>query len=97
MGTKETSRKQIENLLTQVLTPVEPSSRFVTNLHARLVTYRGDNPISSWMILAAAATVVLMAASAMSVLLRLVVGGVGILGLLKDRRSSGSGSKQISI
>jgi len=66
-------------------------------LRARLVTYRGEGPVSSWMILAAAATVVLMAASAMSVLLRLLVGGVGILGLLKDRRRPKPSSKRISI
>ena len=97
MGISNPSRKQIESLLSQALTPVEPSSRFVSSLRARLVTYRGENPVSSWMILAAAATVVLMAASAMSVLLRLLVGGVGIMGLLKDRRHPKSNSKRISI
>jgi hypothetical protein len=94
MGMSNPSRKQIESLLSQALTPVEPSTRFVSSLRARLVTYRGEGPVSSWMILATAATVILMAASAMSVLLRLLIGGIGILGLLKDRRLPRRNSKR---
>jgi hypothetical protein len=87
------SRKQIESLLTEVLTPVEPSAQFVHSLKARLVTYQGERPLSPWMLLAILGTAIVLALTSIGMLLRIIVGLVSLISLLGNRRNTNSGSR----
>jgi len=87
------NRKQIESLLSEILTPVEPSSHFVRSLRARLVTYEGRNALSPWMVLAVLGTAVLIAITSLGVLVRLAVGLISVFGLLSNRRQTKTGSR----
>ena len=87
------NRKQIESLLAEVLTPVEPNSQFVRSLRARLVTYRGRGALSPWMILAVLGTAILLAITSFGILLRLIIGLISLFGLLDNRRQSKTGSR----
>jgi hypothetical protein len=93
MASQRLSRKQIESLLSEVLTPVEPSSHFVRSLKARLVTYRGSNPLSPWMVLAVIGTAIVLAVTSIGVLLRFLVGLISLFGLLNNRRQTDTGSR----
>ena len=87
---KGISKKDIERLLTDTLIPVEPNQDFLTRLQARLVTYRGRKPVNGWMIVAVLATAMLIAISALGLVLRVLVALGGVIGLLVNRRRSSS-------
>ena len=93
MAGSRMNRKQIESLLSEILTPVEPSSHFVRNLRARLVTYEGRNALSPWMVLAVLGTAVLIAITSLGVLVRLAVGLISVFGLFSNRRQTKTGSR----
>ena len=67
------NRKQIESLLAEVLTPVEPSSQFVHSLKARLVTYHGGQPLSPWMLFAIFGTAIVLAITSLGMLMRIPI------------------------
>ena len=52
-------RKQIEQLLEDSLIPIEPNISFVSDLRARLVTVRGGQVLSPWMLILILASVVI--------------------------------------
>ncbi len=87
---KGMSKKEIERLLTDTLIPVEPNQDFLTRLQAKLVTYRGNKAINGWMVFAILATAALIAVSALGLVLRILVALAGFVGLLINRRGSGS-------
>jgi len=87
------SRKQIESLLSEVLTPVEPSSQFVRSLKARLVTYQGSSPLSPWMVLAVIGTAIVLAVTSIGVMMRFLVGLISLFGMLSNRRQTEAGSR----
>ncbi|GEM_PF-1444675 len=89
--TKRWTPHQIEALLTDVLVPVEPSETFLRRLQARLVTYRGERALNPWMFIVVGATGVLMFFSFLGLLLRILVGWIGLLGILSLRREAKSG------
>jgi len=82
--------RQIEALLADVLVPVEPSETFLRRLQARLVTYRGKQALNPWMFIIVGATGVLMFFSFLGLLLRILVGWIGLLGILGLRREAKS-------
>jgi hypothetical protein len=87
---RQMDNKEIERILAETLVPVEPSTRFVKRLKARLVHYRGGNIFSGWMILVAAATIILVAVT----IIRLILRGISLwAGLISNlgRKQRGSG------
>ncbi len=79
-------RKRIEQLLQDSLVPVEPNSSFVTDLRARLVTVKGDQALSPWMLVLLLASIVIFIASALGFILRVVLALLGLIGLMERRR-----------
>ncbi len=81
-------RKRIEQLLEESLIPIEPSTSFVTDLRARLVTVRGGQVLSPWMLILILASVVIFIASALGLVLRVLLALLGLVGLMERRRRS---------
>ena len=79
-------RKRIEQLLEDSLIPIEPSSSFVSDLRARLVTVRGGQVLSPWMLILVLASVVIFIASALGLVLRVLLALLGLVGLMERRR-----------
>jgi len=79
-------RKRIEQLLEESLIPIEPSSSFVSDLRARLVTVRGGQVLSPWMLILVMASVVIFIASALGLVLRVLLALLGLVGLMERRR-----------
>lgn len=80
------SKRQLEELLSDVLVPVEPSVQFIRRLRARLVTYHGQGPLSSWMVIVVVATVFLLAVTSVGLVIRIFLGWVSLIGLISNRR-----------
>ena len=86
MNRQRLDRKRIEQLLQDSLVPVEPNSSFVTYLRARLVTVKGDQALSPWMLVLLLASIVIFIASALGFILRVVLALLGLIGLMERRR-----------
>ena len=83
-------RDDIERLLSEILVPVSPNETFLRRLRARLVVYQGGNPFNPWTIVVVLATMVLILVAGLGLLVRVLVGWVGLLGLLDQRRKRNS-------
>jgi hypothetical protein len=83
-------REDIERMLSEILVPVSPRDTFLRRLRARLVIYQGGNPLNPWTIVFVLATVVLVLVAGLGLFIRVVVGWIGLLGLLDQKRRSGS-------
>lgn len=81
-------RKRIEQLLEDSLIPIEPSTSFVSDLRARLVTVQGGQVLSPWMLILILASVVIFIASALGLVLRVLLALLGLVGLMERRRRS---------
>ncbi len=79
-------RKRIEQLLQDSLVRVEPNSSFVSDLRARLVTVKGDQALSPWMLVLLLASILIFIASALGFILRVVLALLGLIGLMERRR-----------
>lgn len=79
-------RKRIEQLLEDSLVPVEPNSSFVSELRARLVTVKGNQVLSPWMLVLILASIVIFILSALGFILRVVLALLGLVGLMERRR-----------
>ena len=79
-------RKRIEQLLEDSLIPIEPSTSFVSDLRARLVTVRGGQVLSPWMLILVLASAVIFIASALGLVLRVLLALLGLVGLMERRR-----------
>ena len=82
------NRKRIEQLLEDSLVPIEPSTSFVSDLRARLVTVQGGQVLSPWMLILILASVVIFIASALGLVLRVLLALLGLVGLMERRRRS---------
>ncbi len=80
------SKRQLEELLSDILVPVEPSVQFIRRLRARLVTYHGRNPLSIWMAIVVIATVFLLAVTSIGLVIRIFLGWISLIGLISNRR-----------
>lgn len=89
-------RKDIERMLGEILVPVSPSDTFLRRLRARLVVYRGRNPFNPWTFVVLLATMVLLLVAGFGLLLRVLVGWIGLLGLLDQRRRGRSNTEPLS-
>lgn len=83
-------REDIERKLSEILVPVSPNETFLRRLRARLVVYQGGNPFNPWTIVVLLATMVLILVAGFGLLIRVLVGWVGLLGLLDQRRKRSS-------
>ena len=83
-------RDDIERMLSEILVPVSPNETFLRRLRARLVVYQGGNPFNPWTIVVVLATMVLILVAGLGLLVRVLVGWVGLLGLLDQRRKRNS-------
>jgi hypothetical protein len=83
------SGKQLEAWLEEALVPVEPSTRFVRNLQARLVSYRGERVASVWMVLAVLGTSLLLLVSICTFALRLALAILEGMHFVSRRRGRG--------
>ena len=79
-------RKRIEQLLEESLVPIEPSSSFVSDLRARLVTVRGGQVLSPWMLILLLASIAIFIASVLGLVLRVLLALLGLVGLMERRR-----------
>ena len=82
------NRKRIEQLLEDSLVPIEPSTSFVSDLRARLITVRGGQVLSPWMLILIMASVVIFIASVLGLVLRVLLALLGLVGLMERRRRS---------
>ena len=82
------NRKRIEQLLEDSLVPIEPSTSFVSDLRARLITVRGGQVLSPWMLILILASIVIFIASALGLVLRVLLALLGLVGLMERRRRS---------
>ena len=73
-------RNYLESLLADVLVPVEPSPKFTKRLRARLVNYRGGRPFSGWTAIVVVASVILMAAGMIGMVIRIISAWVHLVG-----------------
>lgn len=89
-------REDIERMLGDILVPVSPSDNFLRRLRARLVIYQGGSPINPWTIVVVLATMVLIMVAGLGFFIRIVVGWIGLLSLLDQRRKSGSKAEPVS-
>ncbi len=80
------SEKRLEELLADILVPIEPSVQFIQRLRARLVTYHGKGPLSIWMVIVVFATVFLLAVTSIGLIIRIFLGWVSLVGLISNRR-----------
>ena len=80
------SEKKLEELLSDILVPVDPSVQFIQRLRAQLVTYHGRGPFSIWMVIVVLATVFLLAVTSIGLVIRIFLGWVGLIGLISNRR-----------
>ena len=80
------NKKRLEELLTDILVPVDPSVQFIRRLRARLVTYHGRGPLSSWMVIVVIATVFLLAVTSIGLIIRIFLGWISLIGLISNRR-----------
>lgn len=80
------SKNRMEELLSDIFVPVEPSVQFVRRLRARLVTYSGEGPFSGWMIVGVIATAILLAVTSVGLIIRILLAWVSLIGLLSSRR-----------
>ena len=81
--------RTLEGLLQQALTPVEPSSRFVQTLRARLVAIQGGGMSPAWTLLFAAAVAALLTIASLGLALRVLLGLLSLLGIISRRPKGG--------
>ncbi len=82
--------KELERILVKTLVPVEPRSRFVKRLRARLVHYHGGTLFSGWMVIVVIATIVLVGVTIIRLFVRGLSSWGGLISNL-SRKRSGSG------
>jgi hypothetical protein len=86
------SRRQLEDLLSQVLVPVEPDIQFVRTLKARLVNYRGSGIGPIWGLAFGVGMATVITVATLGLTLRVILAILGILGSL-SRQQTEAGAK----
>lgn len=86
-------RDDLERMLSEILVPVSPSETFLRRLRARLVVYQGGNPLNPWTIVVVLATMILILVAGLGLFIRVLIGWVGLLGLLDQRRKRNSNTE----
>ena len=90
------NKKRMEELLSDIFVPVEPSVQFVQRLRARLVTYSGEGPFSGWMIVVVIATAILLAVTSVGLIIRILLAWVSLIGLFSHRRRMKSEARVVT-
>lgn len=89
-------KEHMESWLEQILIPVEPDARFISRLRARLVTYQGSKLSSGWMVVVVLATILLFAITALGLFIRILLGWVGLIKLIRKRDRGATEPQTIS-
>jgi len=85
------SNEQLENILKNVLTPVEPSGEFINRLRARLVRISEDRFPSLWLGVAAVAGASLVVLASLGMALRVLLTLLTLIGWsIRKRRPADS-------
>ena len=79
-------KKQLEKWLEESLVPVEPSTRFLKRLQARLVTFQGQGALSGWMLVVVFVTTLLLGVTLIGLLIRGILSWLNLLGMINRRR-----------
>ncbi len=79
-------KKQLEKWLEESLVPVEPSSRFLKRLHARLVIFQGQGALSGWMLVVVFVTALMLGVTVIGLIIRGILGWLNLLGMINRRR-----------
>jgi hypothetical protein len=95
-GRKIMDSKDIERILGEILVPVSPNDNFIKRLRARLVIYRGGNPFNPWTLVVLIATMILIFVAGIGLFLRVLIGWIGLLGLLEQRRKQNSKAEPLT-
>jgi hypothetical protein len=78
-------KKQLEQWLEESLVPVEPSSRFLKRLHARLVTFQGQGALSGWMLVVVFVTALMLGVTVIGLIIRSILAWLNVLGLMNRK------------
>jgi hypothetical protein len=79
-------KKQLEKWLEDSLVPVEPSSRFLKRLHARLVTFQGEGALSGWMLVVILVTSLMLGVTVIGLIIRGILSWLNLLGMINRKR-----------
>lgn len=79
-------KKQLEKWLEESLVPVEPSSRFLKRLHARLVTFQGQGSLSGWMLVVVLVTALMLGVTVIGLIIRGFLAWLNLLGMINRKR-----------
>jgi hypothetical protein len=93
---EQLDNKDLERILAETLVPVEPRSRFVKRLKARLVYYHGGNLFSGWMVIVVVATIILVAVTIIRLFVRGLSSWGGLINNLSRRRRGSTEPTSIS-
>jgi hypothetical protein len=88
------STKQLEEWLTQVLVPVEPSEVFIRQLKTRLLKIRGHQVFSIWMLIGVMAMIMVFMLTWLGSLLRIFF---LITGMFVSRRQRNPKGRKFSV
>jgi hypothetical protein len=81
------SRQHLEELLRQVLVPVEPDLQFVRRLKARLVNYRGSGMGPIWGLAFGVGIATVVTVATLGLTLRLILALLGVVGGVSRRQA----------
>ncbi len=96
LGPEQLDNKDLERILANTLVPVEPRSRFVKRLRARLVHYHGGNLFSGWMVIVVVATIILVAMTILRFFVRGISSWGGLINNLSRKRRGSTEPTSIS-
>jgi hypothetical protein len=84
---KRMDRRRLEALLAETLIPVEPSTSFIRRLRAAQVNYEGSGVLSAWQLVVVLATALVMLATSLGLVLRLILAVLSLIGVVTHQRS----------
>jgi hypothetical protein len=79
-------RRRLEALLAETLIPVEPRMGFIRRLKAAQVNYEGGGAVSAWQLIVVLATGLVMLATSLGLVLRLVLAVLSLVGLVMRQK-----------
>jgi hypothetical protein len=82
----------LEDWLSKIFIPVEPSERFIRRLKAKLIRVHGKRPLSGWMFLGTVAMALMLLLQGLGFALRILLLLFSLVGLMDRRRRSKEGS-----
>ncbi len=94
---KKLKKEQMESWLEQIMVPVEPNTHFIRRLRARLVTYQGSRMSSGWMAVVVIATTLLFVITAFGLFIRIILGWVGLINIIRNKDREPADPQTVSV